>query len=536
MKAAKAKKPQRKKSTPKATRVTTRPARRPGISAPTLQTRFSQLKGGYQKQHGKDSADYQAGRPSQFRRTRTGLGGTGDAHYTEQTLWQIREYGRDMVRNDAIIGQAIERLVENIIGCGMRAEAMTDDSALNQDLQQRFEEWGSTATECDIAGRLTFGEMEHAILKSQITDGDVFVLPSKDDPWIQIIEGDRCLDPRNKGKRNIVHGVELTDVGRPIRYFFQSIKPGERMRHTMTRNNTTVTGYQAFDTKTGLPLVWHMRHSQRYTETRGLPRSAPVFDVLAMLEDVNFAKLVQQQVVSCMALIIERTSDMTLGPDDEIVESTTDVIEELSPGTIIKGLVGEKVHGFSPDVPNETYLDHVKFLLRLIGANLGLPLELMVFDVGDTTFHGHRANMVQARKGFQCHQTRFPAQFHRNLWQWKLRQWMADDKALTNALKAQTPRAFFRHRWHAPVWEYVDPLKDAQGDKVAIEANLTSPRRQRATRGGEWREIAHEIVEDHALMVELAVEKAKEMSERLEVPIDWHELVSGGPIKKAPKR
>jgi hypothetical protein len=48
--------------------------------------------------------DYAAAQPSRFRRTRRNLGGNADAHYqNEAKFLEMREYVRDMDRNDAII-------------------------------------------------------------------------------------------------------------------------------------------------------------------------------------------------------------------------------------------------------------------------------------------------------------------------------------------------------------------------------------------------------------------------------------------------
>jgi hypothetical protein len=68
-------------------------------------------------------SDYAAATPSRFRRTRVGLFGSADCHYgNEMQFVRMREYVRDMDRNDAVIGQLTDRAVANIVQKGFTFE------------------------------------------------------------------------------------------------------------------------------------------------------------------------------------------------------------------------------------------------------------------------------------------------------------------------------------------------------------------------------------------------------------------------------
>ena len=63
----------------------------------------------------KIKAGYRAANQTRFSTTRTGLGGTGDAHIAGGLEYgRVREICRDMVRNDMLIGQMLERATDNI--------------------------------------------------------------------------------------------------------------------------------------------------------------------------------------------------------------------------------------------------------------------------------------------------------------------------------------------------------------------------------------------------------------------------------------
>ena len=80
-------------------------------------------------------SDYEAAKVSRLRRIRTGLGGSGDAQLgSGMDLWTVREYARDMDRNDGVVGQAVTRACDNILRTGLSLDPDTGDEQLNKDL------------------------------------------------------------------------------------------------------------------------------------------------------------------------------------------------------------------------------------------------------------------------------------------------------------------------------------------------------------------------------------------------------------------
>jgi hypothetical protein len=166
-------------------------------------------------------------------------------------------------------------------------------------------------------------------------------------------------------------------------------------------------------------------------------------------------------------------------------------------------------------------------MLQIIGVNLGLPLCLVLMDGSETNFSGWRGAVDEARKGFKTNQTNLQNRLHRPVYEFKLRQWIAEDRALQAAAKASGVD-IFGHRWNAPTWQYIDPVSDAQGDALRIQNALTSPRRLHAEGGRDWEEIADEIVADMSYAVTKAKVKAQQINAALKdgAPVHWRELIS----------
>jgi capsid protein len=256
-----------------------------------------------------------------------------------------------------------------------------------------------------------------------------------------------------------------------------------------------------------------------------------------MFEDIQFAKLVQQQVLSCFAIFREQSQIAGGGlpglasgygnTELEVSPEGVRYIDNIAPGMEVIGGPGQKLHGFSPNVPGTGYFEHVRLMLQMIGVNLGLPLCLVLMDGSETNFSGWRGAVDEARKGFKANQRNLVQRLHTPVYKWKVSQWIAEDASLRQAYSQIGDRIFI-HKWNSPRWAYIDPVGDAQGDQLRLQNALTSPRRLHAERGSEWQEIADEIVEDMSYAIRLAKKAADAINGEYDdgAPVHWRELIN----------
>lgn len=479
-------------------------------------------------------ADYDAARSTRFRRTRTGLvpsGSGADYHYkSEASYLRLMELARDMDRNDVIVGQTVDRAVTNAIQDGIRLAANTGDEGLDRELEDLWEEWGNTPEECDVAKEMCFSDMEYLALRHQFVDGDIVALPLKTGQ-LQMIEAHRIRKPR-KTKRNVVNGVLLSDTRERLEFWITKDDVDPLRPVSLV---SEVDRYAVRDSD-GNRQLFHVFNPKRISQTRGVTALAPIFDMLGMFEDINFAKLVQQQVVSCFAIF--RQMDVgghSLNAPTQAGERTTEplgdgkvrTIEGISPGMDIQGLPGETLTGFSPRVPNPEFFEHIKLVLTMIGVNLGLPLVLVTLDASETNFSGWRGAIDQARLGFRHNQKWLIKRFHRPVYLWKLRDWLFQDRALRRQA-AKRKITIARHLWNPPSWSYIEPKKDAEADVVRLDNNLISLRRLYSERWGQdWGRVGKEIVEDRAKLIVWAIESADVINAKFtDAKVSWRELAN----------
>jgi hypothetical protein len=253
-----------------------------------------------------------------------------------------------------------------------------------------------------------------------------------------------------------------------------------------------------------------------------------------MLEDVNFATLVKQQVASCFAIFRKQagmpgdTPTTTTGYGNASVESTsagTRMIDGVAPGMEITGKPGEDLVGFSPNIPNNEYFQQVKLLMQIIGVNFGLPLCLVLMDGSETNFSGWRGAVDEARKGFVTDQQNLVRRLNQPAYRWKLAQWIEQDRALRKVAD-KLGNKIYAHNWNLPTWSYIEPVADAEGDAKQLRNALTSPRRMHSARGKDWETIAEEIVDDNVYAIEKAQVKANELNTKLGTTLTWRDLIA----------
>lgn len=470
-------------------------------------------------------------RASRFVRRRTGTapqGGPADFHYrSESKYYADMEQARDMDRNDCVVGQGMTRSADNVIQDGFTLNVKTGDKKLDLALWQDFDAWAKEPELCDIAGEMNFHDYEYLGYRSSKADGDA-VITGTTEGSLQFFEAHTIQT--TTAMPNVFLGVELNKHRKRLKYYYRA----DDVDGKKTKKEQAV-GMDVRD-EDGVRQLFHIYKPNRATLTRGVTALAPIFAISGMFEDINFAKLVQQQVVSCFAILRQRaavqgntppSTDVSFGARDTEQTSTGEVrtIDGVSPGMDITGAVGETISGFSPDVPNAEFFSHVKLMLQLIGVNLGLPLCLLLMDGSETNFSGWRGAVDEARKGFINEQKNMVKRFHTPVYKW----WLNRKLLSCPILQKQQKRAkidLFGHEWSPPSWPYIEPVNDAAGDLLRIKNTLISPRRLHNERSRDWEEIAEETVEDNAYAIQKAMAKANAMNkENPDQKIEWRDLI-----------
>ncbi len=477
-------------------------------------------------------ADYDAMKITRFTKTLTGVSASGsgaDYHYrNEHRYLRMMERARDFDRNDMVTGQGVTRLVDNVLKSGMKLDPTSGNPKFDVAAAAKWKTWSETKELCDVTGQKDLLEIAALTLRAVIFDGDILTTLLKSGQ-LQSIEAHRLRTP-NKTKKNVVLGILLDELRKPLEYWVTRDDIGTTQRNILIKEIKPIPAWD----KNGKPVVLHHMIPKRLNQTRGVTTIAPIFDVVGMHDDIEFAKLVQQQIASCYVTFRELAPDSQIPTIDPTGETTTETrddgstrtVEGISPGMEITGAPGEKLTGFSPNIPNAEFFQHAMLILTFIAVNMGIPVAVLLLDPSNTNFSGWRGAMDQARIGFQRLQRLMVKSFYKPIYEWKIRNWMVEDsefRALAEAAKTDP----FGHAWQLPIWPYIEPAKDAKADETITDNRLNSHRGVLSVRGLDIEKVQDEIVADMMRLVRLAKTGAATINEEFPDdgdPVKWREL------------
>jgi hypothetical protein len=438
------------------------------------------------------------------------VGVSADHHLVDESrYWYLVELARYFWDNDPIYSSAIQRIADNVIGCGFHVDPTTGVEAIDDYL---YEDWRkfSKANSSDSSQEHGLHKRAYIEFCSVLNDGDIFNVP-RSSGQIQTLESHRCTSSRGTAK-DVVLGVEQNDEGVRTRYWFT--KTDRTIGYSPKYSE--IEQIEARD-RNGNKRVWHYYLPKRMSQRRGVPVIAPIAEFVQMHNDIQYAKLFQQQAVSSVALFHELPFEafQQMDPDERSI--ATGMLEASASGERFQWnpragmdywarFPGEKLTAFSGNVPNPEYFQHVTMILGIIAVNLGIPLAVLMMDPSNTNFSGWRGAVDQARRGWERLQESFGVPWYSDKWTWRIRKLAAEDKQFQAILREgdvnpadvlRDPNHFvFSHNVHPPRWKYIQPVEDITARAAELGAGLISPRQDAAAYGRDYYEVIDQTIED----------------------------------------
>lgn len=471
-------------------------------------------------------AGYAAAR--QDRARSPGRVGSAD-HDLLRDLAAMRDKSRQLCRDDAHASAAVQVKVANVIGQGMalQADVHAEEAGLTEQQAADFnggaeEVWRLwTEDQCDANEVADFHELTRQVYRTRLLDGEAFVhrvaIPGRPiaTAW-ELVDADRVDESWIDSKREVRGGVELGSRGEPLAYW---VKPWHDDDLWARRTGRTNTPIRIARMKGGVPNMLHVFRRLRAGQTRGEPMIVPALPLFEHLHHYLDSEIIAARVNANFAVFVERPIDPATDPN---IRSEVDGgydfggggnyqrwHEDVEPGTIEYLNQGEKIASFGHNRPGTTFDPFVQRVLRAIAASLDMPFELILKEFGGMNYSSARTALLEARRGFEVERSTIVAQWLRPVYQTVIRE--AIQAGLLPQFRSQGAdiRPFLRSRFIPPAWGWVDPVKEVESARLAIEANLSTPDREAARAGMDIEEIllskaralvlAREIEEKHGL-------------------------------------
>lgn len=392
----------------------------------------------------------------------------------------LRARARDTMRNNALAVAASESFVANLIGAGIKPSPINDSATLRKQMNLLWSDW---CDECDADGLTDFYGLQTMVGRAIFEAGEVFVrfrprLPEDGlavPLQLQLLESEMVpfnLNERAPNGNYIMNGVEFDFRGRRAAYWMHPIHPGD-----MAIEPDAVFGSRFV--RIPASEVLHVFCATRPGQVRGVPLVTPALVRLFLLDQYDDAELDRKKTAAMYAGFITAQS-----PDDFVPEMSAEdanlladndgPLASLEPGTMQTLLPGESVEFSEPaDVGGAYEMFQYRQQLAVFGA-MGVPYALATSDLKRSNYSSLRGAIVEYRRRLEQRQfnTIIPM-----LCQPIRRRWMRE-AVLSGALAIKDfvgkEREYSRTKWIAPRFEWVDPLKDRQAEKLAVDAGFKS--------------------------------------------------------------
>jgi len=391
-------------------------------------------------------------------------------------LTALRDRSRAAARNDGYAKGAIEKMVANIIGTGVKPLSMAPDPAVREAIHRAWLQW---TDESDADGLLDFYGQQTQLARTWLEGGEAFArlrprLPADGltvPLQVQILEPELCPHTHSifNGPARIRAGIEFSPIGRRQAYWFHPSRP-------------ELDDYDASQLRrVPADLVTHVYDPLRPGQLRGIPLLTQSLIALHELSKYADAVLLRQQLSNLFVAFVQRPelsaateTDHPLTGEPVATDATGAPLVELEPGMFQELQPGEKVDFSDPPDANG-YADFMRQKLFEVAAATGVPYEVLTGDMSKVNDRTVRVILHEFRRKVQAWQHQVIVfQFCRRVW----RAWM-DQAYLAGALPlpadyAVNPEPWLAVRWMPQSWPYLHPVQDVQAMRDAVRDGFKS--------------------------------------------------------------
>ncbi len=433
----------------------------------------------------------------------------------------LRERSRDLLRNAPLAAGAVNTVVTNVIGTGVKLKSQIDREVLNLS-EEQADAWESQAErewrlwadsqECDIARTLNFAGLQELSFRQTMENGDVFALmPNVIRPGspyglkLQLVEGDRvCNKDGIKDSPELAGGVQRDGNGAPVAYHIMDQHPGSAFYRTGERSWQVV---QAFG-KTGRRNVIHLFKTLRPGQSRGVPYLAPVIEPLKQLDRYTEAEIMAAVVSGMFTVFVKsETGGTTLSPMEPATEvggASTDDDFKLASGAILNLAKGEEIQSANPTRPNSGFDPFVMAVLRQIGVALELPFEVLVKHF-TASYSAARAALLEAWRFFRSRREWMAANFCQVVY-----ENFMDEAVALGRIKAPgyfadplLRKAYLGTDWIGDAQGQIDPVKEISAAEKRIQLGVSTVTEETAAiTGGDFERNIPLITKERRMLKE----------------------------------
>lgn len=422
-----------------------------------------------------------------------------NSHELVERCWEpVCARGREAAWNKAHAKKFIRLCKNNIVGpSGVQvsptvslADNKPDDLARTA-LKKAFEMWGDDP---EVTGQLSWLDLQNTILRTLVSDGEVFVRRLKGKKYgkyryqLQLIDSTRIPIKLKKELPNgnkVFAGIEYTPFGRPVAYYVTNEAP----------HMYGVTSYQE-EVRIPADEMIHLFVVEMIGQKRGFSWVAGSLPLLHHLDKYTEASVVNARIGASKQGFFEQDPEYIEVPDDE--DDEEDIPMDAEPGTFDVLPVGYKFSEWNPQFPQGEYEGFVKTNLHIVAADYGVSYASLSGDLTSVNFSSIRFGVLPEQDFYLSLQNWLIKRFYKVVYtEWVEQAVLHKAVRIGNTpLKLERIDQYVQAVYQGRRWKYVDPTKEVNSERLQHKGMLKSISQTIRERGDDPEAVFNELAED----------------------------------------
>ena len=427
----------------------------------------------------------------------------------------IRTRARDAAQNSDHARQFLGLVKANVVGrkgVSLQAKNKQRNGKLAQRVNEAVEQWWKAWNRrgaCDVTGKLSGVDLQRMVIETVARDGECIVRYvnywGNDHAFaVQIIDPEALDVDYNADlpSGNLVRmGVEMDDWRRPVAYHLRG-EPGPNRPSYQSAERARVPADE----------IAHLYLPEWVWQTRGVPWMATALHRIKMLSGYEDAAVTAARAGAAKMGFYKPSEEVMPTSQYNTGERQADgsLAQEMDAGQLEVLPPGYDFQGWDPTYPHTDYADFIKAVLRSIAAGLGVSYNALASDLEGVNYSSLRSGALQERDLWMMLQDWFIEAFLQPLFDRWLYVQLALGRLTEFTGSQYTPErigALERVTWQARRWPWVDPLKDMQANREAIDLRVTSISRIIREQGEDPEEVWQELANDREMLASLGLEQ-----------------------------
>lgn len=403
----------------------------------------------------------------------------------------VRARARDLERNSDVMNSIIGAYKRNVFGAGYRLRATAGDEKLNAKIEKLWKEWCKKKN-CDVTGTQNFNAMMRMIIQRKKIDGGVILLkryvPGGLVPFkLQALEVDELdvaeTSPKNKGNK-VIGGIEYNSYNCAVGYFIKQY----------TIDGMTAMESTYIEAKDVIFYYTKMRPSQIREISDMTPTITRIRDVNEFMRSIS----VKERILACLSVFIRRAMPESGMPGRGGGIKDTEGKYNYQGKTLTPGMIqylnqGDDVQVVNPSGQATDATSYVKQEMRMISSGQGLSYETTSRDMSESNYSSARQGAIEDELTYEEDRDQL-LEIMDEIYETFVISLVLSGKLEIKNFWGDKER-YFEHKWIQAPKRWIDPLKEANANKTALNTGQKTWADMAAENGKDWKEQIDEIAE-----------------------------------------